>query len=75
MCHNLLCVVIVEKDAALVLWGQVILAWQEPLVDQFCHVLRSTGVTKVATGRFGADMKVALVNDGPVTLIIDTPEK
>ena len=47
----------------------------EPLVDQFCQVLRSIGVTKVATGRFGADMKVALVNDGPVTLIIDTPEK
>ena len=47
----------------------------EPLVDQFGQVLRSIGVTKVATGRFGADMKVALVNDGPVTLIIDTPEK
>ena len=31
----------------------------EPLVEQFCHVLRSTGVTKVATGQFGADMKVA----------------
>ena len=28
----------------------------------------------MATGRFGADMKVALVNDGPVTLILDTAE-
>lgn len=47
----------------------------EPLVEQFCQVLRSKGVSKVAEGRFGADMKVSLTNDGPVTLIIDTPEK
>lgn len=45
----------------------------EPLVDQFCQVLRSIGISKVATGRFGADMKVSLINDGPVTLIIDSP--
>jgi D-tyrosyl-tRNA(Tyr) deacylase len=30
---------------------------------------------KVQTGQFGADMKVALVNDGPVTIIIDTKNK
>jgi len=30
---------------------------------------------KVQTGKFGADMKVALLNDGPVTLIIDTKNK
>ena len=47
----------------------------EPLVDKFCRLLRSKGVSKVAEGRFGADMKVSLTNDGPVTLIIDTPEK
>ena len=46
-----------------------------PLVEQFCKVLRENGVSKVATGQFGADMKVGLVNDGPVTLIIDSPEK
>lgn len=47
----------------------------EPLVEQFCQKLRSIGVSRVATGRFGANMKVGLINDGPVTLIIDSPEK
>jgi D-aminoacyl-tRNA deacylase len=42
----------------------------EPLVQAVVHELRSLGAT-VATGRFGADMQLALVNDGPVTLIID----
>ena len=42
----------------------------EPLVDAVVEQLRSHGAT-VATGRFGADMAVSLVNDGPVTLIID----
>ncbi len=41
-----------------------------PLHDQFIAELRASGLT-VATGRFGADMKVALVNDGPVTLILE----
>ncbi len=34
--------------------------------------LRSVGVTSVESGRFGADMKVSLVNDGPVTILLDT---
>jgi len=42
----------------------------EKLIDEFVEILRGQGV-KVATGRFGAMMKVELVNDGPVTLIID----
>jgi D-tyrosyl-tRNA(Tyr) deacylase len=42
----------------------------EPLVDAFADHLRSLGST-VATGRFGADMQVELVNDGPVTVIVD----
>ncbi len=42
----------------------------EKLIDEFVEILRGLGV-KVATGRFGAMMKVELVNDGPVTLIID----
>ena len=46
----------------------------EPLVKQFCQVLRAKGVAKVGEGRFGANMQVSLTNDGPVTLIIDTPE-
>jgi D-tyrosyl-tRNA(Tyr) deacylase len=42
----------------------------EPLYDAFCTHLRHLGVP-VATGRFGATMAVELVNDGPVTLILD----
>jgi D-aminoacyl-tRNA deacylase len=42
----------------------------EPLVDQVVTALRDAGAT-VATGRFGAHMHVHLVNDGPVTLILD----
>lgn len=42
----------------------------EPLVDAVVHALRDRGAT-VATGRFGAHMDVHLVNDGPVTLILD----
>lgn len=41
-----------------------------PLVDAVAERLRERGAT-VATGRFGADMKVALVNDGPMTILID----
>ena len=41
-----------------------------PLHDQFLAELRQRGFA-VATGEFGADMKVALVNDGPVTLILE----
>ena len=40
-----------------------------PLVDLFTDTLRGLGLT-VATGRFGADMAVALVNDGPVTIVL-----
>lgn len=43
-----------------------------PLVDQFAEELVALGVP-VATGRLGADMQVELVNDGPVTLILDSP--
>ena len=42
----------------------------EPLVDAFCAALIGLGAT-VATGRFGAHMAVASVNDGPVTVILD----
>lgn len=42
----------------------------EPLVDAVVHELRNLGA-KVETGEFGADMKVALVNDGPITLIVE----
>ncbi len=42
----------------------------EPLVDAVVAELRKLGA-EVATGVFGADMKVALVNDGPITLVVD----
>ena len=42
----------------------------EPLVDAVAAELRALGA-RVETGKFGADMKVALVNDGPVTIIIE----
>jgi D-aminoacyl-tRNA deacylase len=44
----------------------------EPLYEAFLNGIRSLGVP-VAAGRFGAMMQVELVNDGPVTLIIDAP--
>lgn len=43
----------------------------EPLYERFVAELRMLAVP-VATGRFGADMKVELVNDGPVTFVLDT---
>ena len=43
----------------------------ETLYDAFNDILRSYGV-RVETGRFGANMQVSLVNDGPVTLIVES---
>ena len=43
----------------------------EPLYDAFCEAVEAAGVT-VARGIFGADMAVDLVNDGPVTLVMDS---
>jgi D-tyrosyl-tRNA(Tyr) deacylase len=48
-------------------------AISEPLVEAFVSALRALGA-EVATGVFGADMQVTLVNDGPVTLILDSSE-
>jgi D-tyrosyl-tRNA(Tyr) deacylase len=42
----------------------------EPMVDRFVARLREGG-RKVATGRFGAEMELELVNDGPFTLVLD----
>lgn len=44
-----------------------------PLYEAFNQGLQSEGIP-VATGEFGADMKVSLINDGPVTIILDTRE-
>lgn len=47
----------------------------EPLYDGFCTALSAELGKPVARGRFGADMKVSLVNDGPVTIVIDSKNR
>lgn len=46
-------------------------AVSEPLVEELCRQLEGLGA-HVERGRFGADMQVASVNDGPVTIVMDT---
>ena len=46
-----------------------------PLYEQFVTILENKLNKKVGTGEFGADMKVSLINDGPVTIIIDSKQK
>ncbi len=46
-----------------------------PLYEQFCRDLSRALGKEVGTGEFGADMKVELLNDGPVTICIDTKNK
>ena len=50
-------------------------AFAIPRYEQFVQQLQEDLGRKVGTGIFGADMKVELVNDGPVTIIIDTKNK
>ena len=46
----------------------------EPMYDAVCAGLEAAG-TRVERGSFGADMAVALVNDGPMTLVLESPTK
>ncbi|MGN8067902.1 D-aminoacyl-tRNA deacylase [Mucilaginibacter sp. 22184] len=46
-----------------------------PLYEQMIKTLETLTGKKIATGVFGADMKISLVNDGPVTIIMDTKDK
>ena len=46
-----------------------------PLYEAFCQRLNQALGQQVGTGEFGADMKVELLNDGPVTIIMDTKNK
>ena len=46
-----------------------------PLYEEFCQMLSEVLHKPVATGEFGADMQVELVNDGPVTICMDTKRK
>ena len=49
-------------------------AMANELYEKFCEELRNLGVSKVAQGVFGAEMAVELLNDGPVTIIMNTDE-
>lgn len=46
-----------------------------PMYEKFCETLELKIGKKIGTGEFGADMKVNLLNDGPVTIIIDSKNK
>ena len=46
-----------------------------PLYEQFCEALSQALGKSVGTGQFGADMQVELLNDGPVTICMDTKNK
>ena len=46
----------------------------EPLYEYFCNKMLENGVKSVEKGIFGADMKVSLVNDGPVTIEINSKD-
>lgn len=46
-----------------------------PLYEQFCKLVSELSGKPVATGVFGADMQISLLNDGPVTIVLDSREK
>ena len=46
-----------------------------PLYERFCQLMSEAIGKQVGTGEFGADMKVELLNDGPVTICMDTKNK
>ncbi|OJU43813.1 MAG: D-tyrosyl-tRNA(Tyr) deacylase [Bacteroidales bacterium 45-6] len=46
-----------------------------PLYEAFCEALRTKTGKEIGTGEFGADMQVELINDGPVTIWIDSKNK
>lgn len=47
----------------------------ERLYNYFVERVKSLGLKKVASGEFGADMEVEIINDGPLTFIVDSPEQ
>ncbi len=47
----------------------------KPMYENFVETLRTTLAKEIATGEFGADMKVELINDGPVTIWIDSKNR
>lgn len=63
--------VIKEEDQALSMQPKPDIS--SPLYDYFNKSLRTQGI-HVETGIFGADMKCALINDGPVTIVLDSDD-
>lgn len=47
----------------------------KPLYEQFVKIMQEKSSKEIATGEFGADMKISLTNDGPVTIFIDSKNK
>ena len=47
----------------------------QPLYEEFCTLIESSLGKRVGRGSFGADMQVALINDGPVTIVIDSRDR
>ncbi|EMY81712.1 D-tyrosyl-tRNA(Tyr) deacylase Dtd [Psychroflexus gondwanensis ACAM 44] len=47
----------------------------QKLYDDFLETLQNETITKIQTGRFGANMQVSLINDGPLTFILDSKVK
>ena len=45
-----------------------------PMYEEFIRRMKESGIKKVAHGTFGADMQVAIFNDGPVTIVMDTKQ-
>ena len=45
------------------------------LYQEFCRLLQEQGVTQVQTGQFGAYMQISLINDGPVTIILEADQE
>ena len=46
-----------------------------PMYEQFCNKIETALGKKIGTGEFGADMQIELINDGPVTIIIDSQNR
>lgn len=47
----------------------------KPKYEEFCRILENETAKKVQTGEFGAEMQVNIVNDGPVTIVMDTKQE
>ena len=61
------------QDGSVALWaGAAKPELAKPLYESFCALLAASGL-RVATGEFGAHMDVELVNDGPVTIVVESP--